>query len=62
MENHHGHHQMQTDASMHKHHDSMKQLDEHLGNENMRGTTQKISLNASGYVWHSRYRCCCYHT
>lgn len=29
MENHHGHHQMQKDASLHEHHDSMQPMDMH---------------------------------
>lgn len=37
MENHHGHHQMQKDASMHEHHDSMKQMEQHQGHDKHAG-------------------------
>ena len=37
MENHHSHHHMQKDDSMHEHHDAGKQMDEHQGHDKHAG-------------------------
>ncbi|WP_138994273.1 heavy metal translocating P-type ATPase [Larkinella sp. C7] len=37
MENHHGHHPMPKEASMHEHHDAAKQMDQHQGHDKHAG-------------------------